>query len=186
VATTAVAVAVVGGGLTAAVAAVQPDPAPMAAATSTTRPADTTLVPITTTSVPEMTSTTTTWATTSSTPPVTSSPSTPSTTEVDGTAQAVIVAREFMARWVTHPTGMTSKEWVTQLTPFVIPEFVVELESVDPANIPATRVTGMLAVTAESPSIVEVNVPTDGGVLHLVVLAQPDGTWRVRSYDLVG
>jgi hypothetical protein len=91
-----------------------------------------------------------------------------------------------MARWVNHPAGMTSTEWAGQLTPFVVPEFVVELESVDPANIPATRVVGPPTVTAASPTIVEVDVPTDGGVLHLVVLAQPGRTWLVRSYDLVG
>jgi hypothetical protein len=101
-----------------------------------------------------------------------------------GPAAAKAVAGEFMARWVQHPAGMTSRQWVEQLRPYVVPEYVVELASVDPANVPATAVTGPAAVVSATATVVEVNVPTDGGVVHLVVLAQHDGTWRVRSYDL--
>lgn len=187
-AVTAVTVTALAVGVTVAAAAVTPDPAPPAAMPSTTPLpggaawSTTTASPLA--SSPTSAAPTTTANSTAPTAPSTSAP--PSSTAQSGTARAVIVAREFMARWVNHPAGMTSKEWVAQLTPFVVPEAVVVLESVDPANIPATQVTGQPVVTAESPSLVEVDVPTDGGVLHLVVLAQPDGTWRVRSYDLVG
>jgi hypothetical protein len=187
-AATGVTVAALVIGVTVAAAAVAPDPAPPAAMPSTTPLPGGAVLPTTTSSPLASSSTPTTPTTTaSSSSPAAPNTSPPSTTTVaNGTTRAVVVAGEFMARWVNHPAGMTSKEWVAQLTPFVVPEAVVVLESVEPANIPATQVTGQPTVTAESPSIVEVDVSTDGGVLHLVVLAQPDGTWRVRSYDLVG
>jgi hypothetical protein len=180
-AATALTVAALGTGVTVAAAAVAPDPAPLAAMPSTTPLPGGAALPTTTSSPPALSSIPAATTTTANS----SSPPAPSTTVESGTARAVVVAGEFMARWVNHPAGMTSKEWAAQLIPFVVPEAVVVLESVDPANIPATQVTGQPTVTAESPSIVEVDVSTDGGVLHLVVLAQPDGPWRVRSYDLV-
>jgi hypothetical protein len=160
-------------------------------ATSATRPA---VGAAASTPVPTATSSPATSDTSSTSGPAapSSTPSAPSRTvtppapetAATGTDRATIVAREFMTRWVNHLPGMSSDQWVAQLTPYVVPEFVVLLESVDPTNIPATAVTGDPIVTAESSSVVEVDVPTNGGVVHLVLLAQPDQTWLVRSYDL--
>ena len=96
---------------------------------------------------------------------------------------ATQAARAFAARWVTHPPGTTSRHWAAQLAPFVVPEYLATLESVDPSTIPASAVTGDPTVHLTSPTVVEATVPTDAGLLRLVLLAQPDGTWRVRSYD---
>lgn len=92
-------------------------------------------------------------------------------------------ARAFATRWVTHPPGTTSQHWAAQLAPFVVPEYLATLESVDPGTIPATAVIGNPTLRTMSPTVAEATVPTDAGLLRLVLLAQPDGTWRVRSYD---
>lgn len=188
-ATTVGAVAVLGAGVTMASAAVRPDPPQAAATSSTSTTTMTTTSPTAPPSWPGGTSgepapstTSTTTGRPTSTPP-TGTP-TAGTNVASPTDHAVVAAREFMARWVTHPAGMTSQQWAAQLAPFVVPESRVMLESVDPTNIPATQVTGDPAVTAETTSVVEANVATDGGTVHLVLLLQRDRTWLVRSWDL--
>lgn len=78
---------------------------------------------------------------------------------------------------------MTGQQWAAQLAPLVVPEYLAVLDSVEPDTIPDTEVTGEPAVTSRSSAMVEATVPTNAGGLDLVLLAQPDGTWRVRSYD---
>lgn len=185
---TVAALAVLGTGVAAAAAAVRPEPARPAAGPGSSS-APTWSTPTTTTSPTSSASTVEPSST-----PADPGPSADSTTAPaapvqpshvpDATEQALVVAREFMARWVNHPAGMTSQQWAAQLAQYVIPEYRVVLESVDPANIPATRVTGAPVPTTATASVVEADVPTDGGVVHLVVLLQPDRTWLVRSYDL--
>lgn len=115
---------------------------------------------------------------TSAAPIPTSSPST------DGaSSDATQAVRAFAARWVTHPPDMTSHQWAAQLAPLVVPEYLATLEPVDPGTITASAVTGDPTVHTSSPTVAEATVPTDAGVFRLVLLAQPDGTWRVRSYD---
>jgi hypothetical protein len=120
-------------------------------------------------------------AATSAAPTPVSPPST-----VGGSNDATQVARAFAAWWVTHPPGTTSQQWAAQLAPFVVPEYLATLESIDPSTIPASAVTGPPTVHPTSPTVAEATVPTDAGALRLVLLAQPDGTWRVRSYGRAG
>jgi hypothetical protein len=117
-------------------------------------------------------------AATSAAPTPVSPPST-----VAASSDATQTARTFAERWVTHPPGTTSQHWAAQLAPLVVPEYLATLESVDPSGIPANRVTGDPTVHPSSPTVAEATVPTDAGALRLVLLGQPDGTWRVRSYD---
>jgi hypothetical protein len=96
--------------------------------------------------------------------------------------EALDVANAWARAWVNHPDGMTSDEWAAQLAPLTTDEFVPQLRTVDPANIPSTAVTGPATPTSSTGRVVEVDVPTDGAVLHLTVIATPAG-WRVSAYD---
>lgn len=99
-----------------------------------------------------------------------------------GTDLAVAAAKNFMARWVRPPAGTTSDAWTRGLAPFVMPESLVELKTISPDNVPATKVTGEPKVTDNASSAVGVDVPTDAGLVHVVVVNLPDGRWLVRKW----
>jgi len=96
--------------------------------------------------------------------------------------EALNVANAWARAWVNHPPGMTSDEWVAQLAPLTTDEFIPQLRTVDPANIPSTAVTGPPTPTSSTARAVELNIPTDGAVLHLTLVATPEG-WRVSAYN---
>jgi hypothetical protein len=114
-------------------------------------------------------------------PPV--APLTPTTLPLAAApADALQVAQNWAAAWANHPAGMTTQIWVAGLTPFTTPEYVGTLTGVDPANIPATRVTGPARPKEVSPRAVLVSVPTDAVTLAITVVDTEAG-WRVSGYD---
>lgn len=97
-------------------------------------------------------------------------------------AEALQVAQNWATAWATHPAGTTNQQWVDSLVPYTTPEYVGTLTGVDPANIPATRVTGSATATQVSPASVVVDVPTDALTLQVTVVDTEAG-WRVSGYD---
>lgn len=75
---------------------------------------------------------------------------------------ALQVARQWATAWATHPAGITNAQWLDGLRPLTTAEYLPEMSTVDPANIPATRVTGEPTVTKSYTSSVEVLVPPTG------------------------
>lgn len=99
---------------------------------------------------------------------------------------ALTVATKWTQAWAKHPPGTTTQSWVGGLMPYTTPEYLGVLTTVDPSNVPATRVTGLARAVQVSPSSVRVDVPTDA--LTLVVLVVNTGPaggdeWRVAGYD---
>lgn len=107
---------------------------------------------------------------------------------------ALTVATKWTQAWARHPAGTTPQSWVGGLMPYTTPEYLGVLTTVDPSNVPATKVTGPARAVAVSPSSVRVDVPTDA--LTLVVLVVNTGAdtgvdtgpgaaqqWRVAGYD---
>ncbi|AIJ21161.1 hypothetical protein [Amycolatopsis methanolica] len=95
---------------------------------------------------------------------------------------ALQTAKQWATAWATHPAGMTTAQWLEGLRPLTTEEYLPEMSTVDPANIPATRVTGEPTVTKSYTSSVEVLVPTDGPKLSITVAKTPSG-WLVTGYD---
>src|SRR5581483_4795030 len=99
---------------------------------------------------------------------------------------ALAVATKWTQAWAKHPPGTTTQSWVGGLMPYTTPEYLGVLTTVDPSNVPATKVTGPARAVQVSPSSVRVDVPTDA--LTLVVLVVNTGPvggdeWRVAGYD---
>jgi hypothetical protein len=95
---------------------------------------------------------------------------------------ALTVATRWTQAWARHPADGTTATWVNGLRPYTTDEYLDVLATVDPANVPATRVTGPARAVLVSPSSVRVEVPTDA--VRLVVLVVNTGTdWRVAGYD---
>jgi hypothetical protein len=116
--------------------------------------------------------------TTSRVPRVTLPP--PATTTA--APEALAVAEAWARAWVNHPQGMTNEQWTAQLAPLTTEEYLPQLRTVDPANIPSTAVTGKAEPITASARAVEATVPTDRAKLRLTVIAT-DAGWRVSAYD---
>ncbi|HEY7597181.1 MAG TPA: hypothetical protein VH969_28810 [Actinophytocola sp.] len=97
---------------------------------------------------------------------------------------ALKVATAWGKAWVNHPTGTTTDKWLDGLRPYTTDEYLVEMSTVDPANIPATKVTGPPVPKQSYTSSLTANLPTDGGTLAITVIDTPQG-WRVAFYEQV-
>lgn len=114
-------------------------------------------------------------------PPV--APLTPQQLPLDkAPPQALEAARVWTSAWVNHPQGITAQQWIAGLRPYTTDEFLGVLAGVDPANVPASRLTGPVVPTRVSPKSVEVTVPTDTVRLRVLVV-ETDVGWRVSRYD---
>jgi hypothetical protein len=100
-------------------------------------------------------------------------------------AAALTVARSWVNAFLTVPKGITSERWVEQLRPFTTEELFPELRSVDPANVPAAQITEAPRTVSVSAGSAEVDVPTTGVVVRLLLVSTPAG-WRVASYERAG
>jgi len=130
-------------------------------------------------------------ATPRATRPVPTSPSvlppvpdlTPSSLPVSAAPSAALsVAARWAGAWVNHPPGVTPQKWVDGLRPYTTDEYLGVLTGVDPANIPASRVTGEPRARRVAARSVQVDVPTNALTLVVLVVATEDG-WRVAGYD---
>lgn len=111
---------------------------------------------------------------------LTESPLSP--TSAPAAPEAIVAATKWARAWVNHPAGTTSEKWLAGLAPYTTDEYLPVMESVEPKNIPASKVTGKAKVTHSTSSSVEAEVPTDGPKLLITVVKTHDG-WRVAAYD---
>ncbi|MPZ83971.1 MAG: hypothetical protein GEV28_27705 [Actinophytocola sp.] len=114
---------------------------------------------------------------------ITSPPQRPTSAEPAG--EALDVAESWGKAWVDHPDDITTEKWLDGLRPYTTEEYLVEMATVDPANVPATKVTGRPKATESFTSSVTVELPTDGGDIAITVIDTPQG-WRVAFYEQVG
>jgi hypothetical protein len=106
-------------------------------------------------------------------------PPTPRTSP--GGAAPEQVAGTFATAWLTH-RGVPAKQWYDALRPLSTSGLAQRLDGVDPAGVPADRITGELVVVSRSEEFVEVTVPVDAGTLRLELVA-PQGRWLVDAVD---
>jgi hypothetical protein len=87
--------------------------------------------------------------------------------------------------WVNHPDGITNQQWLEGLRPFTTEEYLPVMSTVDPRNIPASKVTGVPTATTSYTSSADVEIPTDGPKLTITVVNTGAG-WRVAHYGQAG
>jgi hypothetical protein len=142
---------------------------------------------------PSGTSNTSTTSTTSTTsaqlPPVASLA--PTATEAAGhdtgdipappTGQPGPVAAGFAAAWVRG--DLPADRWWSAVAPFCEAGFAQRLRTVDPGNLPATKLTGApVQVSPPVNGVAVFTITTDGGAL-VVTVAAGDGRWLVTDND---
>ncbi|MCD2192948.1 hypothetical protein LQ327_06035 [Actinomycetospora endophytica] len=109
---------------------------------------------------------------------------TPTNLPLSAAPQAALgVAQRWAGAWANHPAGMTGAQWSDQLRPYTTDEYLPTLASVDPGNIPSSRVTGPPQAVEVHPDSVRVRVPTDAVTLQLLLVQVGPGDWRVAGYD---
>lgn len=91
------------------------------------------------------------------------------------------VARSFATAWLDH-RDVTAEQWHAALRPLATADLTEKLTGVDPAGVPADRITGEPVVVPRNDSLVEVVIPVDSGELRLGLLA-PEGRWQVDTVD---
>lgn len=96
---------------------------------------------------------------------------------------ALQVAGRWAAAWVRPPAGTTQQQWLQGLSATTTAEYLGVLTTVDPANIPAARVTGAPTALRVAPRSVQVEVPTDTLKLLVTVVVSDAGDWRVSDSD---
>lgn len=94
---------------------------------------------------------------------------------------AVEVAGKWARAWVTHSDGISNEKWLRGLAPFTTEEYLPVMKTVEPDNIPATKVTGAPKVVESYTASVVADVPTDGPTLRLTMV-NTGGGWRVSNY----
>lgn len=108
-------------------------------------------------------------------------PPTPQPVTSPGAATPEQVAELFAAAWLDHH-GADPAGWLAGLRPYATPALAQKLTGVDPAGVPAERVTGPVRLAARSESYVEVTVPVDSGLLRLHLVGA-GGRWLVDTVD---
>jgi hypothetical protein len=119
---------------------------------------------------------------TPSTPMGTRLPAPPSPSSAPPDPQALDIATRWTTAWANHPKGVSTYEWLQGMRPYTTEEYMTIMESIDPANVPATRVTGPATAVSSLAGSIDVQVPTDSGPLAVTLIRTGEG-WRVTHYD---
>ncbi|MGO4235814.1 hypothetical protein [Pseudarthrobacter sp. YAF2] len=94
---------------------------------------------------------------------------------------AVDTAQKAMADFARP--GVADKQWANDLARRLTPQATADYSAVDPANVPATRVTGPATLTVDEANGygVMAAVPTDAGTYTLQLLRTgPQAPWKVN------
>lgn len=100
-------------------------------------------------------------------------------------AAALTVALSWVHAFLTVPKGITPARWVEQLRPYTTDDLFPQLQSIDPANVPAAQIIDAPRTVSVGASSAEVDVPTTAVVVRLLLVSTPAG-WRVASYERAG
>lgn len=98
-----------------------------------------------------------------------------------GTAAPAKVAKAFAQAWVDH-LDVSADDWYAGLLPHCTENLAAKLSGVDPAVVPADRLTGDPTVIPYAENVVDVAIPVDSGRLRLR-LTTTDGRWLVDGVD---
>ncbi|MFF3867060.1 hypothetical protein [Micromonospora sp. NPDC001898] len=104
-------------------------------------------------------------------------PATPSAAD----AAAVDAAMRFVRAWARP--DLPADRWLSGVRPYAVSAYADLLATVEPANIPATQVTGRGQVVAATAERVDIDVRTDAGVLR-VRCVRDGARWLVATVGI--
>jgi hypothetical protein len=93
-----------------------------------------------------------------------------------GAAAPLKVAGKFMAAWLD--SGLSAEKWHDGVSRYATTGLSTKLTGVDPAGVPAERLTGDLTLSPRGEGAAAVIAPVDSGTVELRMLVV-DGKWLV-------
>ncbi|HKS98220.1 MAG TPA: hypothetical protein VJT31_01720 [Rugosimonospora sp.] len=90
-------------------------------------------------------------------------------------------ATRFLTAWLNHTT-VTPDAWYAGMKKYMTSNLAGELAGVDPADVPAARMTGPVTLIDQAADLVQASIPVDSGVVTLRLLAT-NGRWLVDGVD---
>jgi hypothetical protein len=97
-----------------------------------------------------------------------------------GTPNPATVAGRFITAWLKH-TGVSGDQWRAGLLPNATPSLMSKLKDTDPADVPASQLTGEVQTVSRG-GVVEATAPVNGGTVTLTLVVR-DGRWKVDGVD---
>lgn len=110
----------------------------------------------------------------------TAAPTKPDPVVKPGEAGPTVVAREFADAYL-NSTGKPSA-WRAALTRYATAKLAGEIKTMDPATVPAQRITGAIKLGDHGATWADVDVPTESGTLVFRLLAGAKA-WQVDGID---
>jgi hypothetical protein len=106
----------------------------------------------------------------------------PSPVGSTGVAAARRVAAAFATAWARP--DLPAATWWRGVAAYAEPGYAELLRSVEPANVPASRVTGTARTVRAAAGLVVVDVPTDAGTCRVTVAdTAGTGEWKVSTHS---
>jgi hypothetical protein len=105
----------------------------------------------------------------------------PAPTANPGMEEPEAVAYAFASAWVDHK-NVSAKTWHDGIMPNATTSLSSELNNVDPADVPASKVIGRPSLVPVGAGLASAVINTDAGTLTLRLVA-PDKHWLVDGID---
>ncbi len=97
-------------------------------------------------------------------------------------ADAQLVAELWAENWIKPPPGNDVEKWLANLRPYTTEEFLAQMATIDPKNVP-DQITEKVAPVRSTVSSADFRVGTDTGkVVITLIKLSPGNEWRVNSY----
>lgn len=97
-------------------------------------------------------------------------------------ADAQLIAELWAETWIKPPPDNDVNKWLAQLRPYTTEEFLAQMATIDPKNVPDRLTPGVRAVRS-TVSSADFEVSTDlGKVVIKLIKLSPTNEWRVNGY----
>jgi hypothetical protein len=96
-------------------------------------------------------------------------------------ADAQLVAELWAENWIKPPPDNDVNKWLAQLRPYTTEEFLAQMATIDPKNVP-DKITQKVTPKKSFVSSADFEVGTDLGKVVITLVKTPSNEWRVNSY----
>ncbi|MFD4670711.1 hypothetical protein ACFWNN_13310 [Lentzea sp. NPDC058450] len=96
-------------------------------------------------------------------------------------ADAQLIAELWAENWIKPPPDNDVNKWLAQLRPYTTEEFLAQMATIDPKNVP-TKITQKVTAKKSYVSSADFEVGTDEGKVLITLVKTPSKDWRVNSY----
>ncbi|GAB2866992.1 hypothetical protein [Lentzea nigeriaca] len=96
-------------------------------------------------------------------------------------ADAQLIAELWAENWIKPPPDNDVNKWLAQLRPYTTEEFLAQMATIDPRNVP-NKITQKVTPKKSYTSSADFEVGTNVGKVVITLVKTPSNEWRVNSY----